>query len=151
MLHCNLAKPTRDGTYIFSTILFFPSGSAGEVTIQFEGGGAPFLHLDFSPACTHNNDDVPGRCIRIDDDESTRFGFYPQDQVFILQVTLTINESPSAHILLSGAGAQGEATRNLSPPFRPLARQFSKVRISSGLQADESTFFATNIVVTRKS
>jgi hypothetical protein len=151
-LHCNLSKAPGDGTYVFSTLLLFPTGSFGQVTIQFEpfGGGEHFLHLDFSPGCTHKDDDDPGRCVRIDDDESTRFGFYPQDQVFIMQVTLNINESPSAHIVLSGAGASGEATRNVSPELRPIARQFGAVRISSGLEADVSTFFATNIVIMRK-
>ena len=141
VLHCNLSKHPGDGTYVFSTLLFFPSGSGGLVTIQFErfGGGERFLHLDF-----------PGDRVRIDDDASTIFGHFPRDQVFIVQVTLTINESPSAHIVLSGAGASGEADRNVSPELRSMAQQFGAVRISTGLEADESSFFATNIVVRRK-
>ena len=141
VLHCNLSEAPGDATYVFSTVLFFPKGAGGLVTIQFEkaGGGERFLHLDF-----------PGNRVRIDDDESTTFGNFQRDQVFIVQVTLNINaSSPNAHIVLSGAGASGEATRNISPPLVPIARQFGAVRLSSGLEADDSTFFATNIVVTQ--
>jgi hypothetical protein len=144
VLHCNLSHPPGDGTYVFSTSLFFPSGSGGIVTIQFERvpGGEHFLHVDLLPT---------GR-IRIDDDDSTIFGHFPRDQVFIVQVTLNINAtSPNAHIILSGAGASGEADRNVIPPLRTIAQQFGAVRISTDLAADQSTFFATNIVVTRKS
>jgi len=146
-LHCNLSKPTVDGTYVYSSVLLFPSGSGGLVTIQFEGAGQQFLHVDISPGC---KPDSPSGCFRIDDDETTRFGKYQLDQAFIVQVTLTINEAPTAHVVISGAGGSGEATRIVSPPFRPFARQFSKVNIFSGLQADVSDFFATNILVTHK-
>ena len=143
--------PPRDGTYEFSTFLFFPlPGVGGLTTIQFEGGGKPFLHLDISPSCRVGENDT-GNCFRIDDDDSTKFGKYQLNQLFIVQVTLTINDSPTAHVVISGVGASGEATRTVSPPFRLLARQFSVVRISPTLSADEQEFFATNILVTRKS
>ncbi|HEY3135302.1 MAG TPA: hypothetical protein VGL29_04565 [Blastocatellia bacterium] len=151
VLHCNLSQAPGDSTYVFSTLLFFPSGSGGLVTIQFEkaGGGERFLHLDIFPGCKA---DDPRGCFRIDDDNSRLFGKYQLDQVFILQVTLNINaSSPSAHVVISGAGASGEADRTVSPELLTIARQFGAVRISSGLEADVSTFFATNIVVTRKS
>jgi len=151
VLQCNLSKPPRDGTYVFSTFLFFPGpGVGGLTTIQFEGGGKPFLHLDISPSCRAGEND-PGNCFRIDDDDSLKFGKYQLNQIFIVQVTLTINESSTAHVVISGVGASGEATRAVSPPFRLLARQFSVVRISPTLSADEQEFFATNILVTRKS
>ena len=143
VLHCDLSQPPRDGTYVFSTVLFLPSGSGGIVTIQFEkaGGGEHFLHVDL----------LPGGSLRIDDDPSTIFGHFPRDQVFIVEVTLNINpSSPNAHVVLSGAGASGEANRNVSPELRTIAQQFGAVRISTDLAADQSTFFATNIVVTRK-
>ncbi len=142
VLRCNLAQQPGDGVYVFSTALYFPSGSGGLVTIQFErGGGERFLHLDF-----------PGNQVRIDDDAGTTFGHFDRDQLFIVQVTLNISASgATAKVVLSGAGASGEATRNIPPPFVPIARQFGIVRIASGLQADDSTFFATNIVVTRKN
>jgi hypothetical protein len=142
VLHCDLSKASGDGTYVFSTVLFFPKNSGGLVTIQFEkaGGGERFLHLDF-----------PGGSVRVDDDPSTTFGHFPRDQAFIVQVTLNIKaSSPNAHIVLSGAGASGEADRTISPELLPIARQFGAVRISTGLEADDSTFFATNIVVTQK-
>lgn len=142
VLRCNLAQQPGDGVYVFSTALYFPSGSGGLVTISFErGGGERFLHLDF-----------PGNQVRIDDDAGTAFGHFERNQLFIVQVTLTISaSSATAKVVLSGAGASGEATHNLPPPFVPIARQFGVVRISSGLEADDSTFFATNIVVTRKN
>ena len=149
VLLCNLSKPPRDGTYVFSTLLFFPPGVGGPATIQFEGGGKPFLHLDIFPGCKAE-ENGPGGCFRIDDDDSTKFGKYRLNQVFIVQVTLNINESPTAHVVISGAGASGEATRNVSPPFRLLARQFNVVRMSASLTADVENFFATNILVTRK-
>jgi len=147
VLRCNLAQTPGDGTYVFSASLYFPSGSGGLATIAFENGaGQRFLHLDFpfvSPTTGH---------VRIDDDESTVFGETKRDQLFIVQVTLNISAAgATAKVVLSGAGVSGEATRNIPPPFVPFARQFGRVSISSGLQADDSTFFATNIVVTRKN
>ena len=87
VLHCNLSQAPGDDTYVFSTVLLYPSGSGGLVTIQFEkaGGGEHFLHLDIFPGC---KGDGPGGCFRIDDDDSKRFGKYQMDQVFIVQVTL---------------------------------------------------------------
>jgi hypothetical protein len=149
VLHCNLSKAPGDGTYVFSTLLFVPSGGAGLAAIQFEGGGKPFLHLDMFLTCKAEEND-PGKCFRIDDDAGKMFGKYHLDQVFIVQVTLTINDSPTAHVVISGAGGSGEADRAVAPPFRLLARQFNAVRISSSLSADVQTFFATNILVTRK-
>lgn len=151
VLHCVLVQHPVDGTYVFSTVLYIPSNSGGIVTISF--GRAPdilspttkalgaqqFMHLDFI-----------GDSVRIDDDNSTIFGKYPRDQVFIVQVTLNINATPSAHIVLSGAGASGEADRNLSLGSPPIPLQFGAVRIRTILTADIQTFYAANIVVTRK-
>jgi hypothetical protein len=145
VLHCNLAQTPGDGNYVFSTALYFPTGSGGLATIAFENSaGQRFLHLDF-PFVS----DTTGH-VRIDDDESTVFGETKRDQLFIVQVTLNISASgATAKVVLSGAGVSGEATRNIPPPFVPIARQFGRVSTSSGLQADDSTFFAANIVVTR--
>jgi hypothetical protein len=114
--------------------------------IQFEKFGQAagdyqgFLHLDFM---TDNR-------VRIDDDASTAFGTFPRDQIFTVQVTLTINAvSPNVRIILSGAGASGQADRNVAPPFRMIAQQFGAVRIWMGSPSTGS-FQATNIVVTRK-
>jgi len=147
VLRCNLAQTPGDGTYVFSTSLYFPGGSGGLATISFENGaGQRFLHLDF-PFVNATTGHV-----RIDDDDSTAFGETKRDQLFIVQVTLNISAAgATAKIVLSGAGVSGEATRNIPPPFVPFARQFGRTSLSSGLQADDSTFFATNIVVTRKN
>ena len=97
------------------------------------------MHLDFL-----------SNGVRIDDDASTTFGNFQRDKVFIVQVTLNFNASPSADIVLSGAGASGQAHRNLSSGLIPNALQFGAVRIWTVLQADIQTFYAANIVVTRK-
>ena len=154
-LHCDLLQHPADGTYVFSTLLFLPSKSGGIVTISFDrapailspvtkskvafSGGQQFMHLDFL-----------SDSVRIDDDASTTFGKFPRDQVFIVQVTLNINASPSADIVLSGAGASGQAHRNLSSGLLPNALQFGAVRIWTVLTADNQTFYGANIVVTRK-
>jgi hypothetical protein len=49
-----------------------------------------------------------------------------------VQVTLTINATPTAHILLSGAGAAGERDYTILPPYVPLARQYGAVRLWMG-------------------
>jgi hypothetical protein len=155
VLHCELVQHPVDGTYVFSTLLYIPSKSGGIVTISFDRasgivspatqakpalvGAQQFMHLD-----------LIGDSVRIDDDNSTIFGKYPRDQVFIVQVTLNINATPSAHIVLSGAGASGEAHRNLSPGSPPIPLQFGAVRVWTNLTADIQTFYAANIVVTRR-
>jgi hypothetical protein len=156
-LHCELVQHPANGTYVFSTVLYLPSKSGGIVTIWFDrapslvspvrkskakaifGGEQPFMHLDFL-----------SDSVRIDDDASTIFGKFPRDQVFIVQVTLNISASPSADIVLSGAGASGQAHRNLSTGLPPTPLQFGAVRIWTVLTADIQTFYAANIVVTSK-
>ena len=98
------------------------------------------MHLDFL-----------GESVIIDDDRGTVFGKFPRDQLFIVQVTIKLNASPSAHIVLSGAGASGEATRSLQSGNLPVPLSFGVVRILSVLTADEQEFYATNILVKRKS
>ena len=77
----------------------------GAATIQFEPFnqqigryGDGFLNLDL----------MPDNTVRIDDNDAIKFGTFPRDQEFIVQVTLNINATPTAHIVLSGAGASGE-------------------------------------------
>jgi hypothetical protein len=140
----NFSQFRGNGNYAFSTFLYMPSNS-GLATIQFEPFSQPvdtlssFLHLDF----TQDNR------VRIDDNDATKFGAFPRDQVFIVQVTLNINASaPTAHIVLAGAGASGQADYTILPPFRPMAQQFGAVRLWMGFPWT-GTFDATNIVVTR--
>ena len=143
-LLCHLSEFKGDGTYVFSTVLSMRSGT-GAATIQFEpfnqpvtnyGGG--FLHLDL----------MPDNSVRVDDNDATKFGTFPRDQEFVLQVTLKIDSTPRAHILLSGAGASGEAEYAILPAYVPLARQFGSVRL--WMAAPWPGFFdAANIVVKR--
>jgi len=139
----NLSAFRGDGKYTFSTILFMPSGS-GLATIQFEPLGQSagtltnFLHIDF----------MQDNTLRIDDNDSTKFGSVSRDQAFIVQVTLTISaSSATAHIVLAGATASGTADYTVIPAFLPMARQFGAVREWMGFPWTGS-FDATDIVVT---
>jgi hypothetical protein len=146
-LQGTFAQVRGDGTYTFSAILFIPSGN-GPATIRFESQGVVspdlptvFLHLDI----------MPDNRVRIDDDPGTLFGTFPHDQIFIVQVTLNINASAAtAHIVLSGAGASGQADYNIISALRPVARQFGAVRLMMGFPST-GKFDATTIVVTRKT
>lgn len=130
-----------EGEYNFSATVLMPP-SSGVATIQFEAFSQPvsFLHIDF----------MPDNRVRIDDVESTRFGTFPRGQPFIVQVTLNLNESPNAHIVLGGAGASGSADRNIIPGLHSVARQFGAVRLWMGFP-HTGAFDATNIVVTRET
>jgi hypothetical protein len=142
----NFSASRGDGQYTFTTTVFMPTGS-GVATIQFEQFGQPvssvasFLHIDL----------MPDNKVRIDDLDGSKFGTFPRDQPFIVQVTLDINASaPKAHVVLSGAGASGTADRDIPPPFHGMARQFGAVRLWMGFP-HTGRFDATNIVVTRKT
>ena len=144
-LLCKFAQFKGDGTYVFSTVLYMRNGT-GAATIQFEPFdqqigryGDGFLHLDL----------MPDNTVRIDDNDAIKFGTFPRNQEFIVQVTLNINATPTAHIVLSGAGASGEKDYTILPPYVPRARQYGAVRLWIGSPA-AGFFTATNIVVTRK-
>jgi hypothetical protein len=143
-LQCRFAQSNGDGVYVFSAILFVPAGT-GTVTIQFEPFDQPvadygqgFLHLDL----------MPDNTVRLDDDDGTRFGTFPRDQQFMVQVTLTVNAAPTARIVLGGAGASGQRDYAILPPFVHLARQYGSVRFWMGAPAAGSVV-ASTIVVTR--
>jgi hypothetical protein len=128
------------GKYVLINSLFMPSGAA-VATVQFEtfNGSASFLHLDF----------MPQGDVRIDDDESLRFGSFPRDQPFVLTVTLTItNASATAHIGLLG-GASGTKDIVLKPAVLNIAKQFGSIRFWVGFQ-HKTTFFADDIVMKRE-
>jgi hypothetical protein len=142
----NFAQFKGAGTYTFSTFLYIPSGNSNVATIQFEQFGWPvadvtggFLHIDF----------LPDNTARIDDKDNTIFGQFPRNQVFIVQVTLKINPTaPTAHIVLSGAGASGEKDYAISiPVFVSRAQQFGAVKLWMGFPWT-GKFDATQIVVT---
>jgi hypothetical protein len=143
-LVCNFSQFKGDGTYVFSTILYMRTGT-GAATIQFEPFNQPvtsygdgFLHLDL----------MPDNTVRIDDNNATKFGTFPRDQHFILQVTLKINPTPTARILLSGAGASGQTEYNILPPYVSRARQYGAIRLWMG-SPWTGFFTAANIVVKR--
>jgi hypothetical protein len=134
-----------DGVYTASAILYIPSRS-GLATVQFEAFNQPisnvgsFLHLDF----------MQDNTVRLDDNDATKFGSFPRDQAFIVQVTLNINATTqTAHIVLSGAGASGITDYNILPPFISMAHQFGAIRVWMGFPWTGS-FDATQIVVTRQ-
>jgi hypothetical protein len=139
-----LVEMPGPGTYTFSATMFMPS-DAQTATVQLEPFGnasynlAGFLHLDFTP---ENN-------VRIDDNESTRFGHFPRDQPFIVQVTLTIGTTSSARIILSGADASGDTTYTVLGPFNNQAQLFGAIRVWQGFP-HVGAFDVTNIVVTKK-
>jgi hypothetical protein len=133
-----------DGVYTFSATMFMASGS-GVATIQFEtftssvSSPQAFLHLDF----------MQDNQVRIDDNEGAKFGSFPRNQPFIVQVNLNINASAStAHIVLSGAGASGERDYSIISPLQNLSRQFGAVRVWQGFP-HTGAFDATIIAVTR--
>jgi hypothetical protein len=136
-----------EGEYTFTTTVLMPTGS-GVATIQFERFGQPvsdvasFLHVDL----------MPDNKARIDDDESSKFGSFPRDQPFIVQVALSITPlSTAAHVVLSGAGASGAADRTVSAPLHNnMARQFGAIRLWMGFP-HTGHFDATNIVVRREA
>jgi hypothetical protein len=134
------------GTYTISMSLLMPTGT-GLATISLEPAGQSinifggFLHLDL----------MDDNTVRIDDDDSTKFGRFPRDQLFILQVTLTVGAAASANIALSGASTQ---TISMSKDFTiqpfavPLAQQFGAVRLWMGLPW-QGAFYAQNVMVTK--
>jgi hypothetical protein len=141
-----LKQQAGNGLYVFSTALVIPAGNTGPASISFGTPGplsseSEFLHLDFMPN---------GR-VRIDDDASTLFGSFTHNQAFLVQVTLNITDtSAKARIVLSGAGASGQADRTVIPAFLFRAKQFGSVTLFMGFP-HVGTFHAANVVVTRKS
>jgi hypothetical protein len=145
-LQGNLSVFKGPGQYTFSAAMFIPSG-VGLATIQFEPFGQPpstltnFLHIDFT---TDN-------MVRIDDNDATKFGSFPRDQVFAVFVTLATDASPpTARITLVGAGTSGQADYVILPALRPMSQQFGAVRVWMGFPWTGS-FDSTEIVVTHRT
>jgi hypothetical protein len=134
------------GVYTFSATMFL-TPTSGVATIQFEEFNNPvtslqsFMHLDF----------LQDNKVRIDDNDGTKFGSFPRNQPFIVQVTLDINAKAStAHIVLSGAGASGEHDHTVASPFQGMSQNFGAIRVWQGFP-HTGAFDATTIAVTRKT
>jgi hypothetical protein len=136
-----LSQVRGEGRYTFSAIIFMPA-SAGTATIQFEQltPSRLFLHLDL----------LPDNQVRIDDDETTKFGTFPRDQPFIIQVTLDSTATSNAHFVLSGAGASGVADYTIQPSLQDFARQFGAIRLLIGFP-HIGECYATTVVITRRN
>lgn len=138
-LLCTLSTPGGPGKYEISATLFI-AAATGAVSLQLEPGSgvtqlANFLHIDFV-------DDT----VRLDDDVNVKFGTFPRDKPFIVQVALNTNPpSPNAHIVLGGDGASGVMDYALRTRFPPVSREFDRVRVYMG-SPHMGTFFVTNIV-----
>ena len=119
--------------------------TAGErvATIDFAAiGMGSFMHLDL----------MPNGKGRIDDAPASEFGGFPRNKPFIVQVTFDIDESPTARIVLAGAGVEANsiADHNITLPPRILAaRQFGTVLLSMSFP-HLGALRATNISVTRR-
>ncbi len=130
------------GTYGILASLHIPANS-GVVSVQFEAANplGSFMHLDF----------MPEGDIRIDDDESLRFGSFPKDKNFVLSISMNITEtSATADITVTGHGASGNKVVNVKPLFLPVARQFGACTFWIGYQHNAS-FYVDDIMVTRKN
>jgi len=142
----NLTEVRGDGRYTFSATIFMPTSTTGVATIQFERKNQPlpsianFLHLDL----------LPNNKVRIDDLAATEFGKFPRDKPFIVEVTLDIGATPTAHIALSGDGADGAADHAILPPNIGLSHQFGAVRLAMQFP-HLGSLQATNIAVTHRT
>jgi hypothetical protein len=134
----HLTDVDGDGVYNFSAAMFMPTG-AGMASISFETATREFLHLDFSPSNT----------VRIDDDDATAFGSFPRDQVFLVQVTLTVTPAQTAARIVLSGGASGTRTYALPSAMLGFSRQFAAVRLWQGFP-HVGGFDATGIVVSRE-
>jgi hypothetical protein len=134
------------GTYTFTATVFMPSSFKGLATIQFErhtqpvGSPEGFLHVDL----TDDNK------VRLNDDESTKFGSFERDQPFIVQVRMELGPTSTARVSLSGAATDNaSADVTLPPTVRPLVEQFGAFRVWMGFPW-VGEFDVTNIVVKRE-
>jgi len=131
------------GKYGLLAVLFIPTGT-GAVTLQLEPfGGGPdtftnFMHIDFMP---ENN-------VRVNDDESTRFGSFPRDQSFVVSVLVDSTVSPpTARVSLLGGGS---ATGQRDVTLPSIASQYGGVRFWMGFQWT-GQFFVDEIIVTKQN
>lgn len=139
-----LSRLAPPGHFTFSASLYMPSGATNVATVEFDSAypqNPGFFHLDF----------MPDNTVRLNDDEHTKFGVFPRDQVFAVFVGLDTNISPPvAHVSLIGAGASGTADYPLQGGLGTLASQFVATRLWMGYPWS-GTFQASGITVTRNN
>jgi hypothetical protein len=146
MFQGNMTQAPGNGKYTFSTLMYMPLETNNVASIQFGTQNQPFgvfvgfFHLDF----------LKDNRMRIDDDERTIFGKFPRNQPFMVQVTLDVtNTSAKAHIILVGAGTEGQADRDVFGALR-LRGNFGSVRIFMG-NPFTGEFNVANVLVTRNN
>jgi hypothetical protein len=84
------------------------------------------------------------------DDGTVRFGHFPRDQSFVLQVNLDITATTAtAEVTLLGGSASGNTTVNIQRALLPLARQFGAIKFWIWFQ-HKACFFVDDILVARK-
>lgn len=135
-----------DGHYTFAATMFIPAAFKGIATLQFEPFTQPvdvpegFLHIDF----------MQDNTIRINHDDSTKFGTFPRDTPFLVDVSLNIGPDSSGRVSVSSAATDpASAEFTVPPPFRAAAQQFGAIRVWMGFPWT-GEFQVTNIVA-RKS
>lgn len=133
-----LTEVNGEGVYNFSAAVFVPSNTDVASMSFATASGEEFMHIDFT---TDNR-------VRIDD--LVVFGSFVRDQVFLLQVTLSISTAKStAHVVASGGGATGQQDYTMPQPFHNLSLQFGSIKLWKGFE-DAGSFDATNIIVSRE-
>jgi hypothetical protein len=137
----DFASHPGDGTYSFLGVLFIPKGT-GAATVEFDTSPqwapptAQFLHIDFMP----NNQ------VRLDDNDQTLFGSFPNDQSFTLSVRLEVFAVCTvAHVTLLGGKASG--SKDYLVPLHALARQIGALKVWMG-SPWSGTFDTTDLLVT---
>lgn len=139
-LRCDFARVDGPGNYGFLGSIVIPHTTTGIVSLAFQPDfdqQVEFMHLDF----------MPEGDVRIDD--GARFGQYPKDGNFTVNVKLSItNANATAEITLFGTGASGHTTANVNQQLMLPARRFGAIKFFMGDQ-QHGTFFVKDIIVTR--
>ena len=135
-----LTETPGDGVYSFSAAVVIPSGGDlnAILSISFETLSQEFLHIDF----------VQDGSVRVDD--TTTFGTFHHDQVFLVQVVLNVSGGASTAVVLLTGGAGGQLNYTLTGVNQTLSRQFGAIRVWQGFN-DFGVSFVTDVVVALQS
>ena len=131
------------GKYNLVVALFIPTGT-GAVSLDLEtingslASSPNFLHLDFTPE----------NSVRLNDDDTQRFGSFPRDTSFVLSILVDSTVAPpTARISLLGGGS---ATGQRDVVLPPIAGSFGALRWWMGFQW-KGEFFLDDLLVTKQS